>query len=118
MTFRRPKKLPFESTMAFSKIFTVLPKTGGTLKTFLTIHFFVDLIPLVYFFECSSSAVSMTRTSGPRSLTIFRVQEPIMAKFFGLRTEHKEFSLPTAQAYPWGLESCFSDVRDLFMPKF
>ena len=61
MTFRRPIKLPFESTMAFSKIFTVLPKTGGTLKTFLTIHFFVDLIPLVYFLECSSSAVSMIK---------------------------------------------------------
>ena len=59
MTFRRPIKLPFESTMAFSKIFTVLPKTGGTLRIFLRIHFFVDISPLVYFLECSSSAVSI-----------------------------------------------------------
>ena len=63
MTFRRPIKLPFESTMAFSKIFTVLPKTGGTLKIFLTIHFFVDISPLVYFLEGSSSAVSIGKNS-------------------------------------------------------
>ena len=62
MTFRGPIKLPFESTMAFSKDFTVLPKTGGTLKTFLTIHFFIDMSPLVYFLECSSSAVSIVDT--------------------------------------------------------
>ena len=63
MTFRRPIKLLFESTMAFSKYFTVLPKTGGTLKTFLTIHFFIDMSPLVYIFECSSSAVSILNFS-------------------------------------------------------
>ena len=57
MTFRRPIKQPFESTMAFSKFFTILPKTGGTLKTFFAIRFFVNMSPLVYFSECSSSAV-------------------------------------------------------------
>ena len=59
MAFRRPIKQPFESTMAFSKFFTILPKTGGTLKTFFTIRFFVNMSPLVYFSECSSSAVSI-----------------------------------------------------------
>ena len=61
MAFRRPIKQPFESTMAFSKFFTILPKTGGTLKTFFTIRFFVNMSPLVYFSECSSSAVSIDR---------------------------------------------------------
>ena len=76
MTFRRPIKLPFESTMAFSKIFTVLPKTGGTLKTFLTIHFFIDMSPLVYFFECSSSAVSIAKLQGKiHSRNLFRISD-------------------------------------------
>ena len=61
MAFRRPIKQPFESTMAFSKFFTILPKTGGTLKTFFTIRFFVNMSPLVYFSECSSSAVSISK---------------------------------------------------------
>ena len=80
MAFRRPIKQPFESTMAFSKFFTILPKTGGTLKTFFTIRFFVNMSPLVYFSECSSSAVSMS--SGILAATTARLGE-VAGSFFG-----------------------------------